>query len=162
MSVILAGEKEKENFFCFSCWETRQYSNNNIATSRNRNFVECALDMCHFWLLTLILLSIMFTLLPSLYLLGAQYFRQWNTPDCSQRNEDKVIEKCRTPKIKNSRKNSRHHRRRKTSVSELGHDDIAYLINETGFTEEKILLWYGDFLVCIDCERSHRLVPFFL
>jgi len=38
--------------------------------------------------------------------------------------------------------------RRKTFTGNLTEDDIVYLMNETGFTREQILLWYSDFLVC--------------
>lgn len=38
--------------------------------------------------------------------------------------------------------------RRKTYTGDLTEDDIAYLMNETGFTREQILLWHSDFLVC--------------
>jgi hypothetical protein len=39
--------------------------------------------------------------------------------------------------------------RRKTYTGDLTEDDILYLMNETGFTREQILLWHSDFLVCI-------------
>lgn len=38
--------------------------------------------------------------------------------------------------------------RRKTYTGDLSEDDIGYLMNETDFTREQILLWYSDFLVC--------------
>ena len=38
--------------------------------------------------------------------------------------------------------------RRKTYTGDLTEDDIVYLMNETGFTREQILLWHSDFLVC--------------
>ena len=38
--------------------------------------------------------------------------------------------------------------RRKTYTGDLTEDDIGYLMNETDFTREQILLWYSDFLVC--------------
>lgn len=38
--------------------------------------------------------------------------------------------------------------RRKAYTSDLTEDDIGYLMNETEFTREQILLWYSDFLVC--------------
>lgn len=38
--------------------------------------------------------------------------------------------------------------RRKTYTGDLTEDDIGYLMNETEFTREQILLWYSDFLVC--------------
>jgi hypothetical protein len=95
----------------------------------------------------------MFTLLPSLYLIGVHYFRQWNTPYYQEQREEitnniKKTSHHENHKVKPRRKKSKH-RRRKTSVSALSHDDILYLVNETGFTQEKIISWYGDFLVCI-------------
>lgn len=36
--------------------------------------------------------------------------------------------------------------RRKTYTGNLTEDDIVYLMNETGFTREQILLWHSDFL----------------
>jgi hypothetical protein len=38
--------------------------------------------------------------------------------------------------------------RRKTYTGDLTEDDIVYLMNETGFNREQILLWHSDFLVC--------------
>jgi hypothetical protein len=95
----------------------------------------------------------MFTLLPSLYLIGVHYFRQWNAPYYQEQQEEinnnrKKISNDGNHKIKSRKKKSKH-LRRKTSVSELSHDDVIYLINETGFTQEKIISWYGDFLVSI-------------
>ncbi len=81
----------------------------------------------------------MFTILPSLYFIGVRYFQQWKTP---------YIPNDQCQKIKTRRKKF-DHRRRKTSISELSHDDTVYLINETGFTREEIFVWYKDFLVCI-------------
>lgn len=89
----------------------------------------------------------MFTLLPSLYFLGVQYFREWNTSHPSEDNQTKVIENNSKQKIKIRRKKS-NYRRRKTSIGELSHDEIVYLIKETGFTQEEILVWYAEFLVC--------------
>lgn len=37
--------------------------------------------------------------------------------------------------------------RRKTFTGDLTESDIIYLMNETGFTREQILLWHSDFLV---------------
>jgi hypothetical protein len=97
----------------------------------------------------------MFTLLPSLYFIGVHYFRQWNTSSPSEENQTKVIEKLSKQKIKTRRKKS-NYRRRKTSISELSHDEIVYLIKETGFTQEEILAWYDDFLVCINTFSKIR------
>jgi hypothetical protein len=41
--------------------------------------------------------------------------------------------------------------RRKAYTGDLTEDDIIYLMNETGFTREQILLWHSDFLVCKIC-----------
>lgn len=39
--------------------------------------------------------------------------------------------------------------RRKTYTGDLSESDIIYLMNETGFTREQILLWHSDFLVSL-------------
>ena len=39
--------------------------------------------------------------------------------------------------------------RRKTFTGDLTESDIIYLMNETGFTREQILLWHSDFLVSV-------------
>jgi len=44
--------------------------------------------------------------------------------------------------------------RRKAFTGDLTEDDILYLMNETGFTREQILLWHSDFLVC---NRYHLI-----
>jgi len=140
----------------------------------------------------------MFTLLPSLYLIGVHYFRQWKAssydehvsilkapyygeheslskvpsydehesiPKASYCDEHEFIPKTsndQIQKVKTRRKKS-NNRRRKTSISELSHDDIIYLINETGFTREKILVWYADFLVCIFfINNSKKLMYYFI
>ncbi len=99
----------------------------------------------------------MFTLLPSLYIIGADYFRKWSTYYHQQSIPSEIYENHRfiskidndlNHKIKSHRQKS-NHRRRKTSISELNHDDIIYLMSKTGFTREEIILWYEDFLVCI-------------
>jgi hypothetical protein len=94
----------------------------------------------------------MFTLLPSLYFIGVHYFRQWKTPYYYEQFEKQEsiskISNDPSQKVKIRKKKS-NYRRRKTSISELNHDDIMYLINETGFTREEIVIWYTDFLVCI-------------
>lgn len=96
----------------------------------------------------------MFTLIPSLYLIGVHYFRQWNAslylndeenlrPQILiEKSERKVVE---IPRVKSAKKKS-HRQRRKTSVSELSRADIEYLMKQTGFTEEKILVWYSEYL----------------
>jgi hypothetical protein len=94
----------------------------------------------------------MFTLLPSLYLVGVHYFRQWKGSYYSEQFEKQEsipqTSNDQNQKVK-SRKKKSNLRRRKTSISELNNDDTIYLINETGFTRETILIWYKDFLVCI-------------
>jgi hypothetical protein len=128
----------------------------------------------------------MFTLLPSLYLIGVHYFRQWKASSYDEHvsilkapyygeheslskvpsyDEHESIPKTsndQIQKVKTRRKKS-NNRRRKTSISELSHDDIIYLINETGFTREKILVWYADFLVCIFfINNSKKLMYYFI
>ena len=95
----------------------------------------------------------MFTLLPSLYFVGVQYFREWKTSYPSEEIQPKVVEQ----KTKVRKKKS-NHRRRKTSTSELNQDEIIYLIKETGFTEEEIQLWYADFLVCTNHILSTNII----
>ena len=53
--------------------------------------------------------------------------------------------------------------RRKPYTGDLREDDIIYLMNETGFTREQILLWYSDFLVChsILWKYQTRLIDLF-
>jgi hypothetical protein len=95
----------------------------------------------------------MFTILPSLYFIGVRYFQQWKTPYGYEKHErDECITKIPN-KVKTRRKKF-DRRRRKTSISELSHDDTVYLINETGFTREEIFVWYRDFLVCIFINNS--------
>ena len=150
----------------------------------------------------------MFTLLPSLYLFGAHYYRQWNQPYYFEQNDEqgenifetkgnvknspreiqsiKPIEKydyTATTKLtgltspdtyeengylpkaarnyhdgysksKSRRKQSNRSsslfnaQRRKSCTGDLLNGDIIYLMNTTEFTEEQILLWHNDFLVC--------------
>jgi hypothetical protein len=82
----------------------------------------------------------MFTLLPSLYLIGIDYFRQWKTPYYYEQNKS-ISKTYRKVKL-------HRNRRWKTSIDGLSDDEIIHLINETGLTREKILVWYKDFLVC--------------
>ena len=56
--------------------------------------------------------------------------------------------KAKLPPNKSSRSSSLLNAdRRKPYTGDLHEDDIVYLMNETGFTREQILLWYSDFLV---------------
>ena len=49
--------------------------------------------------------------------------------------------------------------RRKTYTGELTDDDTVYLMDETGFTREQILLWHSDFLVCTYACHSTTTKP---
>ncbi|UJR10326.1 hypothetical protein I4U23_014532 [Adineta vaga] len=107
----------------------------------------------------------MFTILPILYTISVHYIRKWKTSDVIEQNDEKTnqpipvifeqIKPCEkyehTPKLDHQikprkKKCDRSRRRRKTSLSELNYDDIMYLINETGFTQDEIISWYTDFL----------------
>ena len=106
----------------------------------------------------------MFTIIPVLYTIGVHYIQKWraSSVECDMSIVVEQVKPCdkheHTAKIDNNltqrtkaskKKHDRRRQRRKTSISELSYDDISYLINETGFTREEILLWYEDFLVCI-------------
>jgi len=52
--------------------------------------------------------------------------------------------------------------RRKTYTGDLTEDDIVYLMNETGFTREQILLWHSDFLVCNRYYLNNKIYFIFL
>lgn len=111
---------------------------------RKKTKVKYALRQGHF--------SIMFTILPSLYMLGVHYFQQWKAPYYYEQLEkqESITKICPTEnkKVKTRRKRT-NVLRRKTSISELKHDDIVHLINKTGFTREEVVGRYDDFLVCI-------------
>lgn len=106
----------------------------------------------------------MFTIIPSLYIIGVHYFRQWNS---SYHHEEhikcEIIPKTSIVQIPKKKPHHRRRQRRKTSISELSHDDIVYLMKETSFTEEKILLWYTDYLVRINLLINQKKnLSFFL
>lgn len=106
----------------------------------------------------------MFTLLPSLYFLGVQYFQRWNAsyssppPQPPTLVEEILIEKPPVRKVKTRRK--KHFRQRKTSLSALSREHILYLMKETGFNEEDIISWYIEFLVRIHWNHP-RLIRCF-
>ncbi len=52
--------------------------------------------------------------------------------------------------------------RRKTYTGDLTEDDIVYLMNETGFTREQILLWHSDFLVCQRYDLNIKIAFIYL
>jgi hypothetical protein len=52
--------------------------------------------------------------------------------------------------------------RRRTYTGDLTEDDIVYLMNETGFTREQILLWHSDFLVCNRSNLNTKIHWIFL
>ena len=96
----------------------------------------------------------MFTLIPSLYLLGVQYFRQWNAPIISNDDSQPTKILADVPKVKSTKKKTHRQQRRKTSISALSQDDIEYLKKQTDFAEEKILVWYSEYLVSDESNVS--------
>jgi hypothetical protein len=70
-------------------------------------------------------------------------------------DEDNQLSKVplRTKKPPNRSSSLLNVDRRKAYTGDLTEDDIIYLMNETGFTREQILLWHSDFLVCKKCFR---------
>jgi hypothetical protein len=149
------------------------------------------------------IISIMFTLLPSLYLVAVHYIRRWHTPyyyeenpineektdkidDILLQNNDQSLinhyqqssrsnsldknsylskdnndedddDQCKV-KLRTKKSNPSssllNAERRKTYTGDLTEEDIVYLMNETGFTREQILLWHSDFLVCNQYFRN--------
>lgn len=102
----------------------------------------------------------MFTILPSLYLIGIRYYKQWKTPYYHEESKKQellvtIVPPVENKKVKIPRKKSKPlHLRRKTSISALSHDDIICLKNKTGFNQEEIIIWYTDFLVCNLFEKK--------
>ncbi|CAF1397780.1 unnamed protein product [Adineta ricciae] len=103
----------------------------------------------------------MFTIIPVLYTIGVHYIQKWRASSvvcdmsiiveqgkpCDKHEHTATIDNNLIQRTKTSKKkHDRRQQRRKTSISELSYDDINYLINETGFTRDEILLWYEDFL----------------
>lgn len=66
-----------------------------------------------------------------------------------KKDEDDQFNEIQPDTIKPNQSSSwLNNERQKTNANDLDENDISYLINETGFTREQILLWYSDFLVC--------------
>jgi hypothetical protein len=80
-------------------------------------------------------------------------------------DEDDQYKKVKVRTKKSNRSSSLLNvERRKTYTGDLTEDDIVYLMNETGFTREQILLWHSDFLVCnrYYLTNKKRILFFFI
>jgi len=72
-----------------------------------------------------------------------EYLQKVNNDEDDQLNKVKL-----SPKKPTQSSSLLNVERQKTYTNDLIEDDIIYLMNETEFTREQILLWHSDFLVC--------------
>ena len=84
----------------------------------------------------------MFTLLPALYLIGADFLRQWKTlsPVTEVNRKPTAAVDCQDP-------SSLAVPQRRTVKFQLNETEISDLASKTSFNREQILAWHADFLV---------------
>ena len=99
----------------------------------------------------------MFTVLPTLYLIGRDLFRRWKTNTVD--DEDSISSETRKIRRKKCSRTLRRYRRQ-ICTDKLLDDDIDYLLEKTEFSREQILAWHEEFLVKMILTCSTFMIEF--